>query len=105
MDNMIEDGFDDPSDYLDYLCAQSELEEMRRQEEENFYEFTSLPRFVRKEYEPFCPICGNDLKIYEDGLIRCQGFPACKFEKTISFAKEYIAPENRIRSYLKNGNY
>lgn len=101
-DSMIEDGFDDPSDYLDYLCSQSDLQEMMKEDHGRWEDFYSLPRFIRIIEEPACPNCGNDLDIVLDGYVRCFGFPACRFEKEIAYAEEYLSREQSFKTRQKN---
>lgn len=88
-DDMIDDGFDDPEEYLDYLCSQSDLAEMRADEESDIVEFYNQPHFLRRLVEPVCPYCNNDVEITSDHEVVCMAFPICSFRKEINNSDFY----------------
>lgn len=100
-DSMLDDGFEDPSDYLDYLSAKSYL---RDKEDEDFIIWDSFdrePRYIRRLTEPACPNCGNELIVLGDDTVRCKGFPGCYFSKEISSSVFYLESVTTSFALLK----
>ena len=101
-DSMLDDGFDNPSDYLDYLCSLSYRQEDEEQDYRLYSDYFDQPIYFRKRGEAVCPNCSNYIIVRNDDTVQCKGFPVCNYVKEINHSGAYLdEPTNSFKSWLR----
>ena len=91
-DNMIDNGFNDPEDYLDHLLNEYEIMQVDNYDDLAYEALASEPMYIRRLYETRCPNCDNRIRILPWNMVRCYGYPTCHFGHIINDSEHYLGP-------------